>query len=168
MGSGKSSVGEKLAQKLQLPFCDLDSYIHEQEQMSISEIFSRKGAIYFRTQEARYVREWVATNEVGVLSLGGGTPCYADTMPFLNRQAEVLTIYLSATLPTLTKRLMPQREQRPLLQNLQSRSELTDFIRKHLFERTYYYHQARHRVTTDFKTTEEVVAEIYDYLKNIE
>lgn len=166
MGSGKSIVGQKLAEKMQFPFYDLDKAIQEQEQMSISEIFSRKGAIYFRTQEARYVRDWVESNVRGVMSLGGGTPCYGSTMEYLLQQPDVITIYLSATLQTLTDRLMPQREQRPLLQNLSSEAALSDYICKHLFERTYYYHQAHLTIATDFKNPDEIAIEIYNYLYN--
>ena len=51
MGSGKSSVGKKLASALQLPFKDMDSEIEKAEGSSVSEIFAKKGEIYFRRVE---------------------------------------------------------------------------------------------------------------------
>lgn len=47
MGSGKSTVGIKLAKKLSLPLIDLDHFIEEKEQMSIGELFQNKGEILF-------------------------------------------------------------------------------------------------------------------------
>ena len=68
--------------------------------------------------------------------------------------------YLKASLPVLTDRLFLEKEQRPLISHLPNKEELTDFIRKHLFERSLVYNQADVTVTVDNKDTSEIVEEI--------
>ena len=57
MASGKSSIGKKISKDLNTNLIDLDDYIIEKEKMSISEIFSEKGEIYFRKIEHKYLKE---------------------------------------------------------------------------------------------------------------
>ena len=76
MGSGKSSVGALLASKLEISFFDLDAIIEEEEQLSVNEIFAKKGEIYFRKKEHSVLHSLLEKKESFVLSLGGGTPCY--------------------------------------------------------------------------------------------
>lgn len=76
MGSGKTTLGKKLANKLGYAFFDLDELIEEQEKLSISEIFSKQGENYFRTVEQKILHKKLITNQPLVLSVGGGTPCF--------------------------------------------------------------------------------------------
>ena len=140
MGCGKSTIGRRLAERLKLRFFDLDELIEEQEGQQISELFASKGELYFRKTEAEVLRSFAAENDNFVLALGGGTPCYANNMDFLLEQ-HLKTVYLKAQLKTLVERLREQKEQRPLISNL-NESELTEFIAKHLFERRFYYEKA--------------------------
>lgn len=71
MGSGKTTIGRKLARLTGLDFIDADQYLEAQEGMKISDIFAQKGEAYFREQETRYLRE-LAQRKGIVLSLGGG------------------------------------------------------------------------------------------------
>ena len=140
MGCGKSTIGRRLAERLKLRFFDLDELIEEQEGQQISELFASKGELYFRKTEAEVLRSFVAEKDNFVLALGGGTPCYANTMDFLLEQ-HLKTVYLKVQLKTLVERLRDQKEQRPLISSL-NESELTEFIAKHLFERRFYYEKA--------------------------
>ncbi len=142
MGSGKSSVGEKLAAVLGFPFKDLDSVIEKQEGCNITEIFSKKGEIYFRKIENAVLKKTLSKTGNLVLATGGGTPCYADSMSFMAEQENVVTVYLKTPLDVLSKRLFHEKSKRPLVAHLKSEEELNDFIRKHLFERAFYYNQA--------------------------
>lgn len=72
---------------------------------------------------------------------------------------DVVSIYLKAGIGELVKRIRTQAGQRPLLDALQE-EELEEFVAQHLFERSYYYHQAKHVVATDGKSPEEIVNEI--------
>tara|TARA_B100000767_G_scaffold242230_1_gene239174 strand:- start:269 stop:682 length:414 start_codon:yes stop_codon:yes gene_type:complete len=71
MGSGKSSIGNLVSKKLDLPFTDIDSLIVENAGMSISEIFDRKGEIYFRNLEEKITIKSLKKIK-SVISLGGG------------------------------------------------------------------------------------------------
>ncbi|TXK72896.1 shikimate kinase [Mesonia sp. K4-1] len=142
MGSGKSQVGKLLASKLGLVFFDLDDQIEINQQKSIKKIFSEKGEIFFRKKENEVLKELLNAPENFILSLGGGTPCYADNLEILKNNKEVRLIYLKVELNELTKRLFNEKEKRPLISGQESRESLNDFIRKHLFERQYYYLQS--------------------------
>ncbi|MFY0630993.1 MAG: shikimate kinase [Flavobacteriaceae bacterium] len=159
MGSGKTTIGKHLAKKSYLPFFDLDSYIESKEKLSITDIFDQKGEIYFRKIEHRYLKEFIENNDSYVLSLGGGTPCYAGNMNSIKEQIDIHSFYLQASIPTLKERLVRNTSRRPLLAQL-SEEKLTEYIAKHLFERRDFYEEATHRIKIDSKSVEEVVAEI--------
>lgn len=142
MGSGKSSVGKLLAEKLNLPFKDLDNEIQTAEGMSIAEIFSKKGEIYFRRQESETLKNLLALNEGFVLATGGGTPCYADSLSVMLKNEEVTTVYIKTPLPELCNRLMGEKNERPLLSHLNTKEEMLGFVGIHLFERSHFYNQA--------------------------
>ncbi len=71
MGSGKSSVGRLLAERLSLSFFDTDSLIEERCGMSVAEIFEKRGEEYFRALETETVMSFLNT-ENNIISLGGG------------------------------------------------------------------------------------------------
>ena len=106
MGSGKSTIGRLLAAKLNSKFQDLDDYIEDFQKCSVSTIFKTKGEIYFRKIEAAAVKELCSNQTDLVLALGGGTPCYSDTMPFLVSQPKLVTVMLKTSIANLTKRLV--------------------------------------------------------------
>lgn len=142
MGSGKTSVGKQLSQALNYEFVDLDALLESEENCSISEIFSEKGEIYFRNREDGLLKEIINTKNNLVISTGGGTPCYGDMINFLTSAENCITIYLQSTVTELTDRLFPEKASRPLIAHLDDKKALNDFIRKHLFERSFYYNQA--------------------------
>jgi len=142
MGSGKSSVGRYLSENYNLNFCDLDSYIQEHQKSSIADIFKDKGEIYFRKIEHQCLKIILEKNQIDILALGGGTPCYANNMGLINASKSVKSIYLKVNLKVLSQRLFDDRKQRPLISNINDFEQLNDFIRKHLFEREFYYRQA--------------------------
>lgn len=164
MGCGKSFIGNELSLVSGFDFLDLDDYIQEQEGQSISRIFERKGALYFRKKETYYLKEVVAARDNMILSLGGGTPCFSGNLEILQQSRDTKSVYLQASRSVLTQRLFKEREKRPLISHIHTLEELDDFIRKHLFERSFYYNQADYKVQTDEKTPEEIVIEIKEKL----
>ncbi len=164
MGSGKSSVASLLAKKMNLQAIDLDQYVEGKEQCSIPEIFKSKGEIYFRKIEESYLSELILEPTIKILSLGGGTPCFGNNMNLIKSASNTCSIYLSASIKTLTERLFTEKQSRPLINHLKTKKELEDFIRKHLFERSFYYHQADITIKTDDKTTKEIVEKIRNSL----
>jgi shikimate kinase len=160
MGSGKSSVAKELALQTGLNYIDLDYFIEENEQLKVSEIFANKGEIYFRKMERIYLEKLLQFQQPLVLSLGGGTPCYGDVMNLINQTPNLTSIYLSTNVEALTERLFKEIENRPLISHLETREGLNDFIRKHLFERSFFYNQAKVIIKTDGKSISEIVEEI--------
>jgi shikimate kinase len=157
MASGKSSVGKVLADNFGYSFIDLDEYIEYKEAASITEIFTQKGEIYFRIKEIEYLKEILSLEKNIILSVGGGAPCYGENMKLINDTATAL--YLKASIKTLVDRLNKEKKNRPLVANL-SLEKMIEFIGKHLFERAYFYEQAKFIVKIDDRTIEEIVEEI--------
>ena len=163
MASGKSTIGRLLAEEKGLKFIDLDEYLEEKEEKSISDIFKDKGEIYFRLKENEYLKELLEKKESFVLSLGGGTPCYSSNMDVINSYNNVDCYYLKASPKTIKDRLVLQRDKRPLVASL-SDEELLEFVAKHLFERSFYYEQANNKVVIDDKSIPDVVIELVNSL----
>ena len=147
MGSGKSTVGRQLAEKLSLPFLDLDNYIEEKTAKTIPDIFKEKGEIYFRLKEHEALKELLGDPEDAVIALGGGTPCYSNNMELILSHTQNV-FYLRLGIAALAKRLQSEKEQRPLITHLPD-LELPEFIGKHLFERAPFYNKAPHILQAD-------------------
>lgn len=165
MGSGKSVVGRALAEEFDLNFIDLDAEISKVENKTISEIFSESGEIYFRKKESEVLTTLLQREEDFILALGGGTPCYGKNLQLIKNSPGTTLVYLKTGLPQLKRRLLQEKDQRPLIRDLGSPEVLEDFIRKHLFERTYYYSQSDLSISTDDKSIKEVVTELYERLQ---
>lgn len=160
MASGKSTIGENLARKLDYTFVDLDDYIENVEGDSVKDIFADNGEIYFRKKETLYLKQIITGKTNLVLSLGGGTPCYSGNMDFLLKDENVVTIYLKASINTLAGRLKSEKNTRPLISHLKTNEELIEFIGKHLFERMQFYSQSNFTIVTDTGTEEEIIENI--------
>ncbi|WP_055445350.1 shikimate kinase [Lacinutrix himadriensis] len=154
MASGKSYFGRKIADILEYEFIDLDDFIEKEENTSISNLFSTKGEIYFRKKEHDSLKKLLATKNKTVISLGGGTPCYANNMDLLLKDTNVKTLYLQVTIPNLVERVLNETDKRPLIAHLKTKEALTEFIGKHLFERLGYYSQAEFTIDANKKENE--------------
>lgn len=157
MGSGKSHIAKVLSQKMNLKLIDLDKEISRKNKMTTTEIFQKKGEIYFRREERAALEEILATESNCILSLGGGTPVYYNNMEIINCNSE--SVFLMTSVKTLADRLQKQKSKRPLIAGIAD-DDLPEFIAKHLFERNSYYSRAKFTVSTDGKEPEEVAAEI--------
>ena len=164
MGCGKSAVGVQLATALGHKYIDLDDRIEFLENKTISEIFKEKGEIYFRKLENRVLKDLISSEASVLISTGGGTPCYGDTMEFLSNDDSVVTIYLKTSLKVLTNRLFAERAYRPLIAHIDDKIILVDFVRKHLFERSFYYSQAKLIIDIEDASVEKIVEKIVSNL----
>jgi shikimate kinase len=154
MGSGKSSLGKKLARKLAVPFIDLDRKIEEEEGRSIPAIFASKGEAYFRERERAQLQEIIA-GEKAVIALGGGTPCREENLQLIREKGS--SVYLKVPAERLIGRLRQKKEGRPLIAQL-SDQELGDFVRAKLEERTPFYEQADQVVEMEEKSLKKLLA----------
>ena len=160
MASGKSTLGKKLAKKLNYDFIDLDDFIENKENMSVSDIFKSKGEIYFRKQESVYLKKILQKKNNIILSLGGGTPCFGNNMELILNTTNARSIYLKASIPKLVKKLIEKKNKRPLIAHIETSEALTEFVAKHLFERAQFYNQSEIKIITDDKTKKGIVKEI--------
>ena len=108
MGSGKTYVGKRLANELDIPFYDLDEYIEEKEGKKISEIFNEKGEEYFRQVERMCLRDFGIIGDA-VIACGGGTPCFFDNMEWINKTGT--SIYLQTPVKIIVDRLLKEPTQ---------------------------------------------------------
>lgn len=158
MGCGKSTIASRLSKIINIPFVDLDQYIEEKTNLSVSAIFEQRGEIYFRKVEHELFKELLASQESLIIGLGGGTPCYANNHELL-KQDNVASFYLKASIDTLFNRLSVNKSKRPLIAN-KTNEEMKEFIAMHVFERSFYYNQAKYTVSVDQKSAEEICNEV--------
>ena len=158
MGSWKSTVGRKLADRTQMEFIDTDDAIEEFMAMKISEIFYEFGEKKFREMETAFFNE--KSKQKGyIFSTGGGM-----VLDSLNRdclQNNGVTFFLSATSETLAKRIH-NTTKRPLLANevdLQGRLEKIWQERK-----KYYMESSKFVIETDKLNPDDVMNMIVDEL----
>lgn len=162
MGCGKSTIAQNLSKITNIPFLDLDKCIEKKSNLSINEIFEQHGEIYFRKLEHEMFLELLNSTENNIIGLGGGTPCYANNHELLQKD-DVTSIYLKASIDTLYDRLVFNKSKRPLIANMEE-EEMREFIAKHLFDRSFYYNHAQHKVVVDNRTVEETVEDILKIL----
>ncbi|MFA6274044.1 MAG: shikimate kinase [Candidatus Paceibacterota bacterium] len=162
MAVGKTTIAHLLSNKINFKVIDLDKLIENKVGLSINEIFGQKGEIFFRRIEHELFREALENNEESIISTGGGTPCYANNHLLLNGK-NITSVYLKASLDAILERLQSVKSDRPLVVG-KSDEELKEFVAKHLFERSYFYNQAGHTITTDGKTPDSIAEEIIKLL----
>jgi len=138
MGTGKSTLGQHVADKLLVPFFDTDLVIESQTGMSIAGIFSTLGEKGFRELEADVIQQ---TNiyEKALIATGGGLPCFFENMEWMNEHG--ITMHLSWPIEILISNLLQQTSTRPLLQNLNSQDAEMK-IKIMLEERMPFYEMA--------------------------
>ena len=166
MGSGKSSVGPKLAERLNFEFIDLDAYIERKEGLTIPLIFERKGEHYFREVEAHRLAE-VIENENTIISLGGGTIVSDRNLKMIKEKG--VLIYLRYTPENIYHRIK-QNLNRPLFRDLvEVKASKGEFIRRitsMLNERKRYYEDSNIIIDADALSINKISQEIIKKLEN--
>lgn len=142
---GKSTFGRALAAKLSRQYIDLDAYIENRFHTSIQQIFAHRGEADFRDLEEAMLRE-VGEFENVVIATGGGAPCHADNMQYMNSRGT--TIWIQASLPRIMQRILRKPSKRPLLANL-SEQALHQRLTEMLALRSPHYNAAHIHFATD-------------------
>lgn len=151
-GTGKSTIGQMLAEKLRLPFIDLDRGIETNAGMSIPQIMEEKGESIFRDLETSALMS-LAKDKESVVSLGGGALLRDENRTFAETDGRV--ILLTAELDTLIARLEADSNKRPLLAgNL--REELVSLSTK----REEHYASFANKLHVDRKSVEQIVLQL--------
>jgi XRE family aerobic/anaerobic benzoate catabolism transcriptional regulator len=141
-GAGKTTVGRRLARRLELPFVELDARIEEAAQLSLGEIFSLHGDEYYRRLERETLATVLAENTPVVLATGGGLVTSPDTLTMLRNAA--VTIWLRAAPEDHWNRVVRQGDRRPMADHPQAMADL----RALLAAREPLYASADHTIDT--------------------
>ena len=163
MGSGKSTVGPKVADRLNLGFLDLDDHIESTAGRSIPDIFAEEGEMGFRQRETRALWDTADRDDV-VVALGGGTIVDDANRDFATEHG--LVIYLQVPAKVVVERVADEADHRPLLQDEHgkplSREAMRQRIERMLSERRSAYEQADVTVEADRPpdTVAGIIAEI--------
>ena len=152
MGSGKSSVGRRLATRLGLPFVDADTEIEMAAHMTIPEIFAQRGEVEFREGERRVISRVLTTRAPLVLATGGGAFMNAETRARVKELG--ISVWLKAE-PDVLMRRVRKRSNRPLLQTADPEATL----RRMLAEREPVYALADLTILSSDEPHEVVVGE---------
>lgn len=152
MGSGKSSVGKKLAKKLQFQFIDTDEIIEKDVGISIAKIFQKKGEPYFREVESKAVA-LVSILDKFVIATGGGVPLKKANMEELERNS--IVIYLKVSPEIVLKRIGHDLS-RPLLKT----KDPLETAREILHKREQAYARCTEMIDTDHSSIDEVIEKI--------
>ena len=158
MGTGKTHSGRLLSEKLGIPFFDLDEEIVSHDGKSINEIFATEGEEYFRLLEKDVLHIITEYNESFVMACGGGTPCYYNNIDYMNKEG--LSIWLNTTFETLYKRLLKEKDKRPLIRDLTS-DQLRGYIAKKFSDRKIFYEQASIIIDEESAELDKIVDKIF-------
>jgi shikimate kinase len=159
-GSGKTVVGEALAQHINRSFLDFDREIERRESASISEIFAVRGEPYFRQQEIALTLELRQCGNM-VVAPGGGWVTNKGVVEIIRPPARL--IYLKVKPETALARLGAQRAARPLL----SRPDPLGELKRLLVEREKLYAQADHVVSAEMLDVKRVVEKLAELASTI-
>ena len=164
MGCGKTKIGRRLSQKLNLNFIDLDHEIELFYSKTIVELFEDLGEVRFREIEREILIKILDNKDRFVLSLGGGTPCYFDNMEIIQKKTN-FSFYINLSSKVLAKRLFSRKSARPLISSVVNEKEMLNFINKHLFERNIFYMKAKHIINSNKRDLNKICKSIIEVLE---
>ncbi len=153
MGSGKTSVGHKLAKLLDFEFMEMDTIVLERAKFrNMKELFSAKGEIHLREWEIAVAKEWQEKGKT-VISTGGGVVMNKIITDYL-KEGNGTVIYLHAPFTVLAERVVKDKTPRPLFENAQ------EAYRLYRFRLPMYKKYADMTIRTKGKNSERIAEEI--------
>lgn len=157
-GSGKSTLGKSLAERLGYLFFDLDDEIAKRVGTSIPDFISQQGEGNFRIREKETLREICSTSSKFVLATGGGTACFHFNMDFMNNHG--VSIFLDVSPGDLALRIMDQgMEKRPLLKSY-DQMDLIQELRDLKANRLPFYSQATVQLSDNQINIDMIIAQL--------
>lgn len=151
-GSGKSTLGKRLAALLNCPFIDLDEVIEKQENTPIKDIFRHAGEGQFRMIEHYALANTLDRHPRMVLATGGGTPCFHDNMELIN--ARGTSVFLDTPMDKIVSRIHANKH-RPLIVS-DDIDELREEMTSTYTKRLPFYQKANYK--THQQTPEAILA----------
>jgi XRE family aerobic/anaerobic benzoate catabolism transcriptional regulator len=159
-GAGKSTVGPLLAERLSMPFIEMDARIQESSGLPVDQIFELHGERYYRRLERETLARILARGAPAVVAAAGGVINEPKTWDVLRREARV--VWLRARAEDHWNRVVAQGDRRPMADNPGAMAEL----RAMLVAREARYALAHLVIDTNGRTPEEVVAAVESGLRN--
>ena len=157
MGVGKTTIGRLLAKKLNLDFYDIDQIIEKENNMKISDIFKKKGEIFFRKQEESITINYLKKNH-SVISLGGGA--------FINKNIrenvllKARSFWLTTSIGILKSRIKSNKR-RPVINQIGLKN-IEDLFKK----RKEFYSLADHKIECEKLTLNQISDKIIKLYEN--
>lgn len=151
MGSGKTTVGRIVADRLGWDFVDLDTDIEEREHDTVANIFATRGEAEFRRLETEAIKRWLRKIECGmptVIALGGGAFVQPVNYEILGNNG--ISVWLDCSLEVVESRIA-NTDERPLARD-------KDALRRLYAERRVLYGRADYRINGDLELAEAAVA----------
>lgn len=155
MGSGKTTIGKLLAEKLSLPVIDTDQFIEKELHKTIREIFETEGETRFREYEHQFLKQIPTENKI--VTTGGGIILKSENREWMRKNG--IVIYLHCDPEEIMHRLAGDNT-RPLLDGDKQKNILAIFT-----ERSKSYQDADYIVDTTGKKPTEIVLEIEQLIK---
>lgn len=160
MGSGKSTAGKKLANKLKYDFIDVDASIEQMTGKTVARIFSEEGEDQFRQLEHSIIKSLCSRKNV-VVATGGGAPCFFDNLELMNLAG--VTVYLKMSPGALAKRIVESKSERPLLKYILN-EDLPLYITQHLTKREVYYNKATRTISGENLKIDDLAQMVLKYI----
>jgi len=125
-GSGKTTIGRRLARRLRVPFVELDQQIEQRAGLALGEIFSLHGEDYYRQLERATLASLLATPRAMVLAVGGGLVTVPESYSLL--RDHTTTVWLKARPEDYWNRVAHQGDRRPMEQHPHAREALRRLV----------------------------------------
>lgn len=154
--SGKTTIGRKLAHRLQMEFIDLDEEIEKRVGKTVPELYVEIGDTDFRHKEWEALKAIVKKDNI-IVSTGGGAPCHCDNMNLMEKYGEV--IYLRLDNDTLVSRLKDATKDRPIVLN-KTDEELRSYVTDLRSRCEHHYNRAKYIIDCKGKTIDEIIKKI--------
>ncbi len=161
MYSGKSTVGKKLANLMNLNHIDTDKVFESKYNITISSFFEKYGEDLFRELEHKILLETIEEDNI-IVSTGGGLPCFHNNIEIIKENG--ISIYLNMSPISIIHRINNSKKKRPLLQN-KSPEELQEYIENLLREREVFYNQANLKIKGEDPNIKEIQSELSSYIQ---
>ena len=165
-GSGKSTVGQALSERLGREFIDCDAWIEKRTGLSIKEIFEKHGESHFRTLESQAIGELSALDGK-VIATGGGAALKYQNMQVFKRNGGKI-FFLEVGAETAFARIQGDESTRLRRPALTDKDPFTEVKEQIEFRRPYYLKGADATISTDGRAVEEIVKDLLDRLGQAE